>query len=139
MGRIEINGVELELDLMDVDVLEKYEIETRKIGEEFESFEKGGLTTASDLRQRIARVDEYIDTLFGVGTSDRIFPDKRHYNDRMIAFGKINTVAFETRREVDAIGREYDPKNYANRANRAQRRNGNKKKNHGQIRPVVEP
>ena len=89
MSKIEINGVELELNLLDADVVEEYERLTKKIVARIQNKKAyEGKSNAEAMRYQCRCVDEFFDGLFGPGTSEELFPKKGDLAARMDGFGK---------------------------------------------------
>lgn len=96
MSKVTINEVELELDLMDADVVEKFDNLNAEIAVEIKNPEHyEGLSNADCMRVQCRMVDSYFDRLFGEGTADRIFPKRNNLGDRMEAFGQTVSMSKE--------------------------------------------
>lgn len=72
----EINGLSLELDLEDVETLERYEDAFAKMAEDEKAIPKEGKKSAV-IRAYCEMYRRLYDRLFGEGTSDKIFADTR--------------------------------------------------------------
>ena len=121
MSKIEINGVELELNLLDADVVEEYERLTKKIVARIQNKKAyEGKSNAEAMRYQCRCVDEFFDGLFGPGTSEELFPKKGDLAARMDGFGKAME---DSRNTVKEIVGKYTPDRVQNR----QQRRANKK------------
>lgn len=132
MEKVNINGVELELDLLDADVVEKYENLNKEIVEKIKdpaNYE--GLSNADGMRFQCRCVEEYFDKLFGYGTSEKVFPKNNNLGIRMEAFGQITSLSKQSTERIHDIQNKYAPERAMNRA---ERRAKNKGKNKGKNR-----
>lgn len=151
---INISGVELELDIYDVDVYEKYEHEVNEVSRKVnESPEGQGLSTAESLRYQCCVVNEFFDAVFGPGTSEELFHGKNNIRDTNEAYlTVIKAVSADMGAYTDSVNEEYARMSakYApeedttpsvqpvaarnavasQNLNRAQRRNSGKKRKH---------
>lgn len=126
MSKMEFNGVELELDLMDADVMEKFEENLKKIAKNVQKkTQYEGKSNADCLRIQCKHVKEFFDTMFGSGTSDRLFGGKNNLAACMEAFGIAASLAEQENKRTREIMGRYSP---ARVQNRAERRAGNIKK-----------
>lgn len=124
MSKIEINGVELELNLLDADVVEEYERLTKKIVARIQNKKAyEGKSNAEAMRYQCRCVDEFFDGLFGPGTSEELFPKKGDLAARMDGFGKAMGAMEDSRNTVKEIVGKYTPDRVQNR----QQRRANKK------------
>lgn len=122
MSSIEINGVKLEADLLDMDVMEKYEKEMNAVSEKVKAARDKGIKGSALMREEMRITDEFFEAFFGVGTAHRLFGDSRNIRPRLEAFNKVAGLADEMRAEVESFRRQ------APAGNRAQRRAAAKKK-----------
>ena len=82
MSKIEINGVELELNLLDADVVEEYERLTKKIVARIQNKKAyEGKSNAEAMRYQCRCVDEFFDGLFGPGTSEELLQTNEIYRE----------------------------------------------------------
>ena len=122
MSSIEINGVKLETDLLDLDVMEKYEKEMNAVSEKVKEAQEKGLEGSALMREEMRITDEFFESFFGVGTAHRLFGDSSNIRPRLEAFNKVADLADEMKTEVESFRRQ------APVGNRAQRRAAAKKK-----------
>lgn len=119
MSKIEINGVELELNLLDADVVEEYERLTKKIVARIQNKKAyEGKSNAEAMRYQCRCVDEFFDDLFGPGTSEELFPKKGDLAVRMDGFGKAMGAMEDSRNTVKEIVGKYTPDRAQNRRQR---------------------
>ena len=77
---INVLGVELEMDVYDVDVFEKFEHEVVEVKNKVDEAENEK-TNVQKLRRQCAIVKEFFDNVFGPGTSDKVFKGKDNIKD----------------------------------------------------------
>jgi hypothetical protein len=82
---IEINGVELELDLMDADVLDSVQDALENLTDESVESERVG----DMVRQPCITINKFFDTVFGEGASDAVFEGKMNLVKHMDAFTQV--------------------------------------------------
>lgn len=80
-----VQGVELDFSAFCPEDLEKYEMARKKVSEDY-AFIKAGSKELHDgqefitlLRQGVDAFAEFFDTIFGVGTSNRLFGEKTDF------------------------------------------------------------
>ena len=125
-----INGVKLELDLMDIDVLEKFEDEMELVikktnSTEMQKYKKG----SEGLRAQCDVVECFIDQVFGEGMSQKIFNGKKNIIEHLTAFGEISSMADEMRDGVKEVKDRYSPKRLENRQARRAKNNKHSHRN----------
>lgn len=119
MSKIVINGVELSLNLLDADVMEKYESEISRVVEEVQdpsSYE--GMTLSQAMRQECRMIDEFFDRLFGDGTSAKAFNGSSDLRARLEGFGIVSNMSKTINSEVQEIKSKYSAERLANREQR---------------------
>lgn len=82
---IEINGVELELDLMDADVLDSVQDALENLTDESVESERVG----DMVRQPCITINKFFDAVFGEGASDAVFEGKMNLVKHMDAFTQV--------------------------------------------------
>ena len=129
MSKVIINGVELELDLMDADVVERFDNLNAEIAEIKNPEHYEGLSNADCMRVQCRMVDSYFDRLFGEGTADRIFPKRNNLGDRMEAFGQTVSMSKEQGSIIKSMTEKYTGQRVQNREQRrAEQKNKGKNK-----------
>lgn len=84
---MEINGIELELDIFDADVMAAYEQELATVAAQGEALQKqAGLSAAASIRAQCRLIADFFDHLFGEGTAQRLFGEKQHLLHSLDAF-----------------------------------------------------
>ena len=150
---INISGVELELDIYDVDVYEKYEHEVNEVSRKVNEESPEGLSTAASLRYQCGVVKDFFDAVFGPGTAEELFHGKnniRDTNDAYLAVIKavsadMSEYTASINEEYASVSAKYAPEEdttpsvqpvaawnavASQNLNRAQRRNSGKKRRH---------
>lgn len=116
MGAVNINGINLELDLLDADVMEKYEQLNKELVDQVQKQDYTNMSTAEGMRYQCRTVDGFFDNLFGAGTAAKIFKGKENnLGIHMEAYARVCDLSNKANGEIYAIADKYTP-------NRAQRR-----------------
>ena len=84
-----INGIEIDIDFTDADVIERIERGREKILERVAELEKEKTEPAEGIRQECKIIKEFLDYVFGEGTSKKIFGDKNSLRDCIKAYEDI--------------------------------------------------
>lgn len=121
-----INGVELELDLLDADVAEKFETECQRVKDRVadkKAYE--GKSNPDAIRYQCEVVNDFFDSIFGYGTSEKVFEGRHHIGKSMEAFATVVSEANKSGEKIKEISREYMPGDAApNRAARRKHKKG---------------
>lgn len=117
-----IKDMELELDLLDADELEKVDAALQAV--EGDAQQDPALSQADNMRKQVGAVRKAFDTIFGEGTGLRVMGEKNHLGVALTAFAQltdaVHTQRAEFERSISSIKAKYSP-------NRAQRRAAAKK------------
>lgn len=125
MSKIVHNNVELELNLFDADVLDRYETLLKRVKDEVQEKDQYvGLTGSQAIKLQCGHVNRFFDDLFGTGTSDRLFKGKNDLRDHLAVFAQVADMQNQGKEELNGIMDKYMPE----RLNREQRRNQQNKK-----------
>ena len=120
----EYNGVTLEVDLQDADFAEKYETAFNKLAEEEKQLQKEG-TTSSVIRKYCKMFFDLFDTIYGPGTSEKLFCG--NMNAALVDDAYSCFIDAAKRCNAEAVQRRNEFKSkYAPQLNREQRRYHNK-------------
>ena len=84
-----INGVELDIDFTDADVIERIEKGRIKVEKQAEELEKSELNPAEGIRQECKMLKDFLDCVFGDGTSEKLFGNKNSLRDCIKAYEDI--------------------------------------------------
>jgi len=107
-----INGVELELDIFDADVAEKYDKAIKKV---MNIEDTKSMSIGEGIRTQCKAIFNVFDELFGQGTHERVFGDKVNLLECLKAFEALITGINEKNKEIELIANKYS-------SNRVQRR-----------------
>lgn len=123
---IKLNGVEFDLDLMDLDVAEKVERETKKVAIETEKAK--GKNRSESIKIQCYAVFNCIDNILGEGAHKKIFGDKVNLRDCLRVFEQLilemQKQDEEDKKEFSQMASKYS----SNRAQRRSNKNNNKRK-----------
>lgn len=122
-----INGVELELDILDADVAEKFETECQRVKARVadkRAYE--GKSNPDAIRYQCEVVNDFFDSVFGYGTSEKVFEGRHHIGRSMEAFATVVKEANKSGEQIKEISREYmsDNSTAPNRAARRKHKKG---------------
>lgn len=121
-----INGVELELDLLDADMAEKFESECQRVKARVtdkKAYE--GKSNPDAIRYQCEVVNDFFDSIFGYGTSEKVFEGRHHIGKSMEAFATVVSEANKSGEKIKEISREYMPGDATpNRAARRKHKKG---------------
>lgn len=133
MGVININGTELEIDMTDADVIDKYEQLVEKVVRDVsEPKQYEGLSTSDGIRLQCQHIDSFFDALFGSGTAKEVFKGSNSLSLHIDAFGKTTQFVKNTRVEIQSIMDKYG----AGRLQDRQQTGGASPKNRAQRRAI---
>lgn len=121
MSMLNVNGVDLELDLMDADVMERYERMNKEIAEKVQGLANQPGTNAEKMRAINDEVRNYFDEIFGEGTAQEVFGDTQKLDTYLEAFGTVASASNGLADKVQSITDKYG---LGRAQNREQRRHG---------------
>ena len=76
---LKINNVELELDLFDADVAEKYENAVKNLQEKEKKNSVEGKTLSQIIRSQCTLIFDFFNDVWGEGTDKKVFGNKTNY------------------------------------------------------------
>ena len=108
---MKINGVELEVNFLDADFMEKLENCCKKVNDQAEKSKKElkDLTYSQQIKAECKIIKDFFDDLFGEGTSEKIFQGK---NDLMLclsAFQDLIEAKAKMQQEMNSLFAKYSP------------------------------
>ena len=105
-----INGVELEIDFTDADILEKIENGSKEVFNKAEEL-KGNkdLSPAEGIRQECKILKDFLDYVLGDGTSEKLFKGKDSLNQCLQAYEDIIKARTIQLNEFQARVSKYSP------------------------------
>lgn len=110
MEKITCNGIELEFDPMDIDVLEKYEEEIEKTKRKVdECVEDTELTEVAKLRKQCEAVEDFFDNMFGEGTAAEVFQGNMNILDHLTFYCNICARFGDTSNRIKDALSKYSP------------------------------
>ena len=110
---MEINGVSLELNVLDADVLESYEKALATMQEQSQQ-DFSAPSYSESIRMQCRIVHQFFDDVFGEGTSENVFQGKSDLRACLRAASAVVEEANRQFSELNSFGAKYSP-------NRAQR------------------
>lgn len=128
MSMLKICGQELELDLFDADVMDKFEKANNTVVKRAEECKKNpNLSGAEGIRTMCGVVNDFFDEVFGEGTSDKLFRGKCNLMVSMDAFAAVANESSKMKGQVNNLLGKYN-------LNRAQRRQDARNNKHGKVK-----
>lgn len=105
-----INGVELDIDFTDADILEKIEKGSKEIYQKAEEL-KGNkdLSPAEGIRQECKILKDFLDYVLGDGTSEKLFKGKDSLKQCLQAYEDIINASTTQYDEFQARVSKYSP------------------------------
>lgn len=122
MAQIIVQGKELEADFFDADFMERYEAATRDLHKKATDESNRKHEKVSDaFRAQCEVAREYFDRVFGEGTADMLFGEKRNLKTHMEAIAELTEYAARSKKEVNDLANKYTQRSKAfNRHSQAQ-------------------
>ena len=104
-----INGVNRDIDFTDADLLEKIEEGSKKVYNETEKIRNVNLKLAEGIRQECKILKDFIDYVFGEGTSKEWFGEKDSLHLILQAFTDIINERDKQMKVIDELASKYSP------------------------------
>lgn len=105
-----INGVELEIDFTDAEIVEKIELGSKEVYDKAEELRKQtGLSPAEGIRQECKILKDFLDYVLGDGTSRKLFGEKNSLQQCVKAFEDIINARKQQYDEFQARVSKYSP------------------------------
>lgn len=121
MSKIVVNNVELTLNLLDADVMEKYEAAKQDLNTNLnDKTQYVGLSGPQAMRKQCRIIEAFFDKLFGIGTAEELFGGNNDLGAHAEAFCQVFQMEKEIATEIHSISEKYG---VARLANREQHRN----------------
>lgn len=114
---LKINDVELELDLMDADMADKYEKAYRKMQKDVANIPKN-LSLAENIRKQCKLIFNFFDEVFTEGTSKKVFGNKTNLRECIKAVETLIDYVNKDTEEANKIINKYSPNRATRRANK---------------------
>lgn len=104
-----INGKTFDMDFTDADLIEKIEIGSKKVFEETEKVKNEKYQLAEGIRQECKIIKEFLDYVFGEGTSQELFGNKDSLYLCMKAFEDIINEKEKQVKSINELVSKYSP------------------------------
>lgn len=104
-----INNVKLDADFTDADLIERIEIGSKKVFDETEKIKNEKFQVAEGIRQECKIIKDFLDYVFGEGTSEEIFGDKDSLNLCLKAFEDIINEKEKQVKSINDFVSRYSP------------------------------
>lgn len=100
---LKINNVELELDLFDADVMDKFIKELEAFDKKQKNKTTKGLSNGEIIRQECKMVFDFFNNVFGPGTDKKIFGTKTNIRVCIEAFKKVIEYSASADKELSKL------------------------------------
>lgn len=128
MSMLKICGQELELDLFDADVMDRFENALEDVQKKAEEYKKNqNMSGADGIRAMCGVVNVFFDDVFGKGTAEKLFKGKNNLMVSIDAFAAVTSESNKIKGQVNGLMNKYN-------MNRAQRRQEGKNNKNGKNR-----
>lgn len=104
-----INGVNRDIDFTDADLLERIEEGSKKVYDETEKIRNVNLKIAEGIRQECKILKDFIDYVFGEGTSKEWFGEKDSLHLILQAFTDIINERDKQMNSINELASKYSP------------------------------
>ena len=104
-----INGVELDIDFTDADILEKIEKGSKEVYDKAEELKNSTVSPAEGIRQECKIIKDFLDYVIGEGTSEKLFGNKNSLSQCLKTYEDIVKARDEQINEFEARVSKYSP------------------------------
>lgn len=104
-----INGVNRDIDFTDADLLERIEEGSKKVYDETEKIRNVNLKIAEGIRQECKILKDFIDYVFGEGTSKEWFGEKDSLHLILQAFTDVINERDKQMNSINELASKYSP------------------------------
>ena len=106
---MKINGVELDIDFTDADILERIETGSKEVYDKAEELKTSTVSPAEGIRQECKILKDFLDYVIGEGTSEKLFGNKNSLQQCLNAYEDIVKARDEQINEFEARVSKYSP------------------------------
>lgn len=106
---MKINGVELDIDFTDADILERIETGSKEVYNKAEELKTSTVSPAEGIRQECKILKDFLDYVIGEGTSEKLFGNKNSLQQCLNAYEDIVKARDEQINEFEARVSKYSP------------------------------
>ena len=108
---MKINGVELEVNFLDADFMEKIENCCKKVSKRAEKgkSELKNLTLSQQIKAECQIIKDFFDEVFGEGTSEKVFKGKNYLKLCLSAFQDLIEAKAKMQQEMNSLFAKYSP------------------------------
>lgn len=104
-----INGKSMDIDFTDADLVERIEVGSKKVFDETEKLKNEEYQLAEGIRQECKILKEFLDYVFGEGTSKEFFGDKDSLHLCLKAFEDIINEKEKQAKSINELVSKYSP------------------------------
>ena len=106
---MKINGVELNIDFTDADILERIEKGSKEVYNKAEELKSLTVSPAEGIRQECKILKDFLDYVIGEGTSEKLFGNRNSLEQCLSAYEDIVKARDEQINEFEARVSKYSP------------------------------
>lgn len=106
---MKINGVELDIDFTDADILERIEKGSKEVYDKAEELKTSTISPAEGIRQECKILKDFLDYVVGEGTSEKLFKGKDSLQQCLNAYEDIVKARDEQIKDFEARVSRYSP------------------------------
>ena len=106
---MKINGVELEIDFTDADILERIEKGSKEVYDKAEELKTTSVSPAEGIRQECKILKDFLDYVIGEGTSEKLFGNRNSLNQCLKAYEDIVETRDKQINEFEERVSKYSP------------------------------
>ena len=107
---MKIKDIEVNFDFLDADDIEKLENATKKVVEKTEEYKNKQLSMSEDIRVECGIINEFLDEVFGEGTSEKLFNGKNNLKEHINVFEDIMNEKIKYTNDIQSMYERYQPK-----------------------------
>lgn len=115
---ITINGAEFDIDLMDADVMERFENAAEEIQSKVSQLQAPGAKVSDVVRSFCNLTEDFLDEVLGDGASEDIFGGTQNMKEHMQAYEDLFKAVDVAKNEMDSFNKQFTSKYSPNRAQR---------------------
>ncbi len=104
-----INDKKFDVDFTDADLIERIEIGSKKVFDETERIKNEDFSVAEGIRQECKIIKDFLDYVFGEGTSKELFENKDSLNLCLKAFEDIINEKEKQVKSINDFVSKYSP------------------------------
>lgn len=106
---MKIKNIEVEFDFLDADDVERLENAYKKVVEETKKYQEEDLSMSQEIRIECQIINEFLDSVFGEGFSEKLFKGKMSLKEHTEVFQDILNEKIKYSRDLETVYQRYKP------------------------------